>query len=288
MKFGRTYIMTIEGVEDTHRVQFPLTCRFKVSNSGTPSASLATFDIYNLSPDVRNDIYVDPFQTQFYRQVVFAAGYEREPSIPIIFRGNIYRCYSFRRGPDWVTHLECLDGGFAMENGDINLSIPSPYDFKTVIAQIVAGLGSTVKLGTVGNFSVPNARGVTFCGNPWDLLVRRILPLNGQVYINNEVVNVVQQREYIVNSTGFETISVETGLLDTPKKQDGIIHCRMIFEPRIEIMQKVSVQSLEPVNNGDFKVMRIDHMGTISGAVGESLTSEVTGFAPALSLQEVA
>lgn len=296
MKFGRIYSMLAEGKSGGfHTIQFPLTCKLRVSNSGTPSASHAFFEIYNLTPEVRNDLFVDPFNTSIYRQIIFSAGYVSEASIPIIFQGNIYRCYSYRNGPDWITFIEALDGAFAIENGDINLTIPkksadvSSKDYaKYIFEKIVSGM-PRVKLGLIGTFDLDNMRGFTMCGNPWDLLVQKILPINAQAYIDQEVVNIVNQRDFIVNSADFDVISNDTGLLDTPKKQDGIITCRMIFEPRLEIMQNVKVISIEPGSSADdFKVMRIDHTGIISGAVGGSLVTEVTAFAPLGGLVKVA
>lgn len=287
MKFGRIFSMFAQGRTADHTISFPLTCRLRVSNCGTPSASAAMFQIYNLSEEVRNDLYKDDFEQFIYKQVVFSAGYAAEPSTPIIFQGNLSRCYSYRRGPDWITEMECLDGGYAMQNGDINLSVPAPYDFKRVLSQVVAGM-PRAKLGLIGNFDVVSSRGITYCGNPWDLLVRSVLPLEGQVYINREIVNIVQQREYLVQSAVIEEISADTGLLDTPRRQAAMIMCRMLFEPRLEIMQKVRVKSVIPGNDGEYKVLKIDHIGTISGAVCENLITEVTAFGPSRELEAVA
>lgn len=288
MKFGRIFSMSAEGNSGTrHIIASPLTCRLRVSNTGTPSASLAAFQIYNLTSDVRNDIFKDDFQQFIYRQLVFSAGYQTEPSIPIIFQGNILRAFSYRQGPDWVTQIECLDGGYGIENGVINLTVPTPYNFEDVFTRVVAGMPK-VKLGIMGSFDITNSRGITYSGNPWDLLVRQILPLEGQLYIDREIVNVVQQREYIVRSAALDEISDDTGLLDTPRRQEAMIRCRMLFEPRFEMMQKVTVKSAVPGNNGDYKIMRIDHVGTISGAVCESLTTEVTALGPSRELEAVA
>ncbi len=287
MKFGRIFSMYVQGKTADHTIASPLTCRLRVSNTGTPSASFATFQITNLTQEVRNDLFKDAFEQFIYKQIVFSAGYAGEPSIPVVFQGNVVACFSFRQGPDWVTQIECLDGGFAVENGDINLCVPSPYNFDAVIAQVVAGM-PRVKLGVLGSFEFTSSRGIVFCGNPWDLLIRQILPLEGQVFINRELVNIVQQREYIVQSGVLDEISEETGLLDTPRRQDALIKCRMLFEPRLEIMQKVAVKSLVAGNNGEYKIMGLSHTGTISGAVCDSLTTEVIAFGPSNELEAVA
>lgn len=286
MKFGRIFNMLAEGAEQTHLIASPLTCRLSVTNVGTPSAGLAHFKLYNLAPDIRNDLFKDAFQYDIYRKIVFSAGYQSEPIVPVIYQGNIMTCMSYREGPDWVTEIDALDGGFGIENGTVDITLPQGYNSQDVFEKLVDNMPN-VQQGVVGNFPATSSRGITLSGNPWDLLVRRLLPIQAQVYINKELVNMVQQREYVRSQGGIEEISQDTGLLDTPRRESAIIRCKMMFEPRIEMMQKIAVKSLVPGNNGDYKVMRIEHSGTISGAVCEQLTTMVTALGPFREMEGV-
>ncbi len=78
MKFGRIFRMIAEGREQTHTINFPLTCRFRVNNAALPYAAESTFQIYNLAPEVRRDLNKDTFQQAIYKRLSFAAGYETE------------------------------------------------------------------------------------------------------------------------------------------------------------------------------------------------------------------
>lgn len=237
------------------------------------------FQIYNLSPEVRRDLNKDTFQQFTYKKITFAAGYQTELPIPIIFQGNIDLAYSYRRGPDWVTEIVAHDGGYARQNSQINYSVPTPYHFDKVLEDIVRTMKpQNVGLGVIGNFVVPNSRGIVFCGNTWDLLVNAIIPLEAQVTINKEQVYILNQNEIISRDGAIDAIDADTGLLESPRHQDNLLVCKMIFEPRIEMFQAIEVNSIEPGNSGTWKVQRVDHMGTISGAVGESLNTEVTLF----------
>lgn len=279
MKFGRIYSMRAEGREATHEINFPLTCRFRVNHAALPYAAESVFQIYNLAPEVRRDLNKDFFQQNVYKAIEFAAGYQTELPIPIIFKGSIALAYSYRRGPDWVTEITARSGDFAQQNSQINLSVPSPYHFDEVLTQIVKSMEPQhVKLGVIGNFVVPNSRGITFCGNTWDLLVNAILPQYAQVVIDNELVYILNQNEVIEAQGVIETIDENTGLLESPRHQDNMLICKMIFEPRFQMFQSVEVDSIEPGNSGTWKVQKVDHMGTISGAVGEALNTEVTLF----------
>src|SRR5579872_5875045 len=110
MKFGRVYSMVAEGRESTHTINFPLTCRFRVNNAALPYAGESIFQIYNLAPEVRRDLNKDYFQQNIYKAISFAAGYQTDLPIPIIFKGNITMAYSYRRGPDWITEI-CARSG---------------------------------------------------------------------------------------------------------------------------------------------------------------------------------
>lgn len=269
--------MIAEGREQTHTINFPLTCRFRVNNAALPYAAESTFQIYNLAPEVRRDLNKDTFQQAVYKRLSFAAGYATELPIPVIFKGGITLAYSYRRGPDWITEISARSGAYAQQNSQINLTVPSPYHFDKVLTQIVKSMEPQhVGLGVIGNFTVPNTRGIVFCGNSWDLLVNAILPSYAQATINNELVYILNQNEVIETQGTIETIDAETGLLDSPRHQDNMLICRMIFEPRLQMFQSIEVDSIEPGNSGTWKVQCVDHMGTISGAEGGTLNTQVT------------
>lgn len=275
MKFGRIFEMQIEGATKIHTIQSPLTCRFRVIATSLFSNGEAIFQIFNLNKEVRNDIFKDVFETFLYRPIRFSAGYIREPSIPIIFRGNVMQASSFRRGPDWITEIHGLDGGFAVENGTISLSKPSPYLVSDLFSDAVRAL-PRVKLGLIGTFNLTSPRGVTFSGNPWDLITRRIIPLHGQAFINKEVVNIIQQNEFIEQTGGVEQISDENGMMDTPRLQDALVKARMLFEPRLEIGQRIKLKTIESRLEGSYKILKLVHMGMVSGAVGGTMETQVT------------
>lgn len=279
MKFGRVYTITAQGNEATHTIQYPLTCKFRICNAGLPFGATSLIQIYNLAPEVRRDLNKDFFQQNIYRQITFAAGYLSQLPIPIILQGNIELAYSYRRGADWITEISARDGSYGQQNSQINYSVPSPYHYDQVLTDLVKSMApNKVGLGVIGNFVIPNSRGITFCGNTWDLLVQQTMSLQGQITINKEKVYILNQNEIIEQEGALDVINAETGLLESPRHQDNMLICKMIFEPRLEIFQSIDVESIEPGNSGTWKVQRVDHMGTISGAVSEALNTEVTLF----------
>ena len=297
MKFGRLYSMYVQGANADHTIDCPLTCKFQVKNNSLFSCGEARFQIYNLSQDVRNDIYKDAYEQFIYKQIRFAAGYQADTSspgaitLPIIFQGNITQAYSYRQGPDWITEITALDGGFALDNGTINLTKPSPYNFKDALSDAVKAMPQ-VKLGVIGTFDLTNSRGVSFNGNPWDLITQKIAPLEGRAFINKEKVNIVRQWEYIADAGTIDTISPDTGMIGTPLSQEGLVKVRLLFEPRLEVMQQIKIDTTaipqRILRNGSFLILGIVHSGTASGAICETMTTEVTCFQPNRTLQAAA
>jgi len=303
MKFGRIYAMSAEGAtlnpdgtRKVHYINFPLTCRFTINRNTNINCGAATFQIYNLAIATRNDLYQDWYQLNQYRQVQFAAGYQQlsvnnspvqSPSLPVIYTGNIQQCYSYRQGPDWITEIRCLDGGYATTQGYVSLTAPVKYTFSTISRNVIGtmpqcGVGA---IGALDTGRLPSRRGITFCGNPWDLITRVIKPPTGSAFIDHEKVYILNQWEYIQLTGGYiTTVSAQTGMLDSPKLQESIVTVRMIFEPNVRVQQTVQLVTTENKMTGTYIVRNIDHGGTISGAVCEDLETRLTLYQPDRSL----
>lgn len=284
---GRT--LDASGNSVVHYVSFPLTCRFQIIKSSTLSLGTATFRLYNLNADVRSDIYKDVFESLIYKRVTFAAGYDGE-ELPMIFRGNIIQAYSYREGPDWITELYAIDGGWDVDNSIAVVTKPSAYN-KLDLALDVIGQFTHVTFGAAGDLQsgvLPPSRGITLNGNAWDLITRSIRPDGGFAFINNEKIYIVNQWEFIQNEGQLDEINFDTGMIGTPRLQANLVKVLMIYEPRLEIQQKVHLTTIESRMSGDYTVLRLIHKGTISGAVCEDFVTEATLFQPDRTMVEVA
>lgn len=275
MKFGRTYKMTVEGENQTHEINFPLTMTFDIVRNTLASANTARIVVYNLKKTSRRDIYKDRWETTIYRQIKLQAGYEGEPTLPVIFQGNIQQAFSYRSGPDWLTELDCFDGGHAIMNGQVNTTLAAGWNVKQALQATFSALKvGRVDIGSIGDFPVQASRGLTLAGNAWDKASR--LVAGGVTYIDNEKANALQKDEFIDTSEGLAVISSATGLLNAPRRQNATIEIDMIFEPRLIIGQILDVKSIETVNNGSYQAIGVKHKGTISGAVGGSAVTTAT------------
>lgn len=293
MKFGRFYTMFAQGANKEHQIDYPLTCRFQVTNDNTFTLGKGVFQIYNLSADVRADLYKDPLDILTYKQVVFAAGYIKDSVNPItIFKGNIQQCYSYRQGPDWITEIIGADGDYAQSNSTIDLSIKDGYTLRYAIQQLVNAFSPTVQLGLIGNqvvtSVVANTRGLSLSGNPFDLLSRQCSSRSLLMFLYQEKCNVLSLEEYVASAGGVTEISEETGILGSPQLGNFIVTARMIFEPKLIPQQKVQLKVVEKRMSRDYIVGRVVHRGTISGALCENLETEATLYRPVQELRAAA
>lgn len=289
MKWGRTYQMTVQGETEKWLFGSPFTLRFSTVANGTPTTNTADFFIYNLPDKIRNDISMDIYQDPEYRQITFSAGYNDQASLKTpahltsVFVGNVFWAYSYRQGPDWITQLHCVDGGGAIDIANVEVSFASG----TTMGQVYRTLCQAIKDAHVGvtgfvvsktfdNLSDP--RGITVSGNPWETLVRQIIPKNAQLYINKGIINIILQNEYVPNPGGLVIISPDTGLIGSPRRQGAMTIATMIFEPTLEIGQNITLQSIYAA--GENKLLALKHYGVISESECGDAITEATFLRP--------
>lgn len=295
MSLQRIYRLEIEGNDvptplinagraETLTVIYPLTLQFDIVRSTLGSPNTGTFSILNLSEDKRSAVFHDRYDTLNYRRVRLFAGYDTEETLPEIYRGNIQVAGSTRQGQNWLTKIECLDGFYGMVNGQASFSAPKSQTVDEILKNI-AQLMPRTSLNTVGDFVTKRTRGVTIVGNCWD--VAKKVVGNGDAFIDLERINFLDQNEYIIVDGEIPILTGDSGLLNTPRRQNAYIEVDLIFYPNIINGQVVEVQSLEKVNNGFYQVRGIRHRGTISGAVDGGVITTLSLWAGTSKLRGV-
>lgn len=260
---------------DTVLITSPLTLNFNIVRNTLASSNRATFTIRNLASDTRRQIFHDRIQTQDFKQIKLQAGYEGQSPLPTIFQGNQMQAYSWREGVDWVTEIEAFDGGFGILNGQVAQTVPSGWNLQQIIKSVFATIPH-IGIGSIGDVEAGSSRGITLMGNSWDVAGQIATGQNAQCFIDNEQANFLTRDEYIAGPAGLTVISNDTGLLETPRRSNVLLEVKMLFEPRIQVGQRVLVQGLEKVYNGEYKVLGVTHAGVISGAVSGSATTTVS------------
>ncbi len=267
-KFGRNYLLTVQTQNnELLEIDPNLTIEFDITRNTLTSANVCSIRILNLSQNHRNQIRKDVMDYNNYKLVQLAAGFGT--NLPIIFTGNISQCWSAREGSNFVTSIECFDGGFAFDNAQTNVVIPSGTSQVDMFKSLIGSLPN-VSLGVVGNFPGSLSRGAALSGSTTDIL--RELS-GGAFFIDNGKAHILGNSECLQGE--MLLINSASGLLGTPVLERTTLTFDIIFEPRLLVCQQVQLESNTGQNfNGFYKVVSVKHRGMISPAIcGDAITS---------------
>jgi hypothetical protein len=269
MKFGKTFRLTIQvdGAGETVVIEYPLTIDFQIVRTMFSGANTGRFTIYNLSETTRNKIFHDRYDIYSYRGIVLEAGYQGQNPLPIIFKGNIQVAYSHRDRADWLTEINCFDGGLGMMTSQSSTAIPAGVSVGEAIRRLMPDLKNIVS-GAVSTFAVKSERGTSLSGNTWTLVDEIANNNGGMAFVDNETAHVLKPNDYVANLPGSgNTISGGTGLLRAQMMFKNRVDVDVVFDPTRALGQLVRLESEESRNDGDYIVKGLSHRGTISGAV---------------------
>lgn len=273
-KFGRNYTLGIgpkvQGVTGVIAadqfiltVTLPFTIEFDIIRNTLTSANVCQIRLYNLSEKNRNLIRYNNSNYGQYQPIVLRAGYGAT-NLPVIFSGNISAAWSVREGVNFITQIECYDGGFAFINGGTSVAFPKGINQQTVI-KTLAGSLPFVTLGAVGDYPGQLTRGNSYNGNTAEIL--RDLT-GGGFFVDGGKANALGNDEYIAATSGTTIINSATGLLNTPLLETNTVRFDMVFEPGLNVGHKILLNSSTEMNfNGEYKVIGVKHRGMISDAV---------------------
>lgn len=280
-KFLRNYELSIQYSVGSNPliIKPPFTIEFDISRHGILAINHAQIKIFNLNEDTRAKIYYDRYTDQavfndgsvLYKQIILKAGYGDSKDLPVLFKGNITQGSSLRQGDDFITTIECLDGGSAYAGAIVNMEFPAGTEQRNILTSIAASLAvNGVTLGAIGNYPGILSRGNAYSGSTMDILDQISC---GGTFIDNEQVNCLGLNEVIRLNSPL-VINSQSGLLGTPMKEQSYLSFTILFEPKIQVGTEVILESVtEKRFSGFFKITSIHHRGMISSSVcGDAIT----------------
>jgi len=280
LKWQRVYRLQVETTPMSGiftELNLPFTCEFNITHSTNSQLNSAHFTVYNLSPFTRRKIFQDKFRLddENFRMVIFSAGYGQPKQAGIVFMGNLWEAWSVREGVDVKTEMEAIDMLYSVTNGVSNICFPAGATQQQVFRRLCADLPTSDTPFISPKFVGVYDRGLTIEGNTWDKLME-LIGRTGQVYLyqNHPVI----MKDDDVLSSPVMVINGESGLLDSPKRQEGLIEIKTLFEPTIKLGALIQLESMETINNGQYKVMGYTHSGTISESVCGDATTNISLF----------
>ena len=312
-KWQRDYVLQIDGrmpqkivggksVADPenqvhHVVAMPLTLEFEIDRRMMAAAQTGHFKIYNLSEATRRDLYHVWYESDqsFQQGISLFAGYKSQGDTRnLLFSGVVFRCGSYRQGPDWITEIEAFDGGSGTMAGNVTMTIPKATNGKPVdVAELIESLTGKMPFTSFGacssSITLAPARAISFAGSPMDL-AQKLVGVGGQVFVDNRNLYTLKDNEYIEKpgATGLEVSS--DNIIGSPRREGAMITVVTLLEPSVYIGAACKLTSRDKDYNGTWQIRGVQHRGTISAAVcGTAFTtlSLWAGTAPLVAVQAV-
>lgn len=274
-KFGRNFRLTIDPADGNAPIliTMPFTIQFWMQRNTLSDLNRLSIDIYNLSEVNRNRIFQDRFDLTQNKTIAFEAGYS---TLYQIFQGRIFEASTARSGTDLITRLEARDGLYDIAQSQTFQTLQGSGQTLGTVVRYLASQFPTLGIGAIGDLDQPISRPVVLNGLTWDLLKQYS---SGKVYIDSGKIYVLGESE--TTSDAVYNINDSTGLLETPRRDEGFLSVTTLLEAGINMAQLVNLaSSVQPVYNGQYKVIGINHAGMISGAVSGDCRTVLSLLAP--------
>lgn len=257
-------------------IDYPLTCNFSIKRDTYSQVNTGHFQILGLKETTRTKLYKDRDNVTKFVRVQFNAGYG--DNLSLCFSGTVKECYSTKDSgaTEFRTDIEAWDGGFGIYWGHTDRTL-GRYVKSTDILNILTSDFKSLQIGGISDKIKVNEtlRDKHFIGKTWDCLRDFV---NGNMFIDNEKIYFMMTDTDVRQGELME-LDVDSGLLSSPKRRDTVIEVELLFEPRVVVGQQIVLTSQSvPYLNGTYKILGIEHNGTISGAVGGRLTTKLSLF----------
>lgn len=249
----------------------------------------ATIRIFNLRAQVRElfnrrrmDIKEKP-----YTSVFLSAGYTGEGPPALIFRGVVINGANSRQGPDWITEFEGYTAKAQRESAvcdpDRHTWLETPV--KTIVDTLFVDFNTlAVRYSTEALGILSSAGSITLaCTGRIDQAISKLLARYELIYTIEDdgpfVIRVAGVRNPDDASDQLPLVSVETGLVGTPRITHQGVELRSLLNPKLKIFERFRLTSLTTdgsleLKDREFSIVKVEHFGSNRG---EDYFTEVSG-----------
>ncbi len=259
-------------------IKNPFTLIFNIRRAQQSSSNIGNFQIYNLSQTTRTQLYKDRTGLGASRRMTLKAGYTTD-AMATIFDGNIQYCVSSRTQgqTNFITEIQAFDYGFVRVNAYTSKTWQGLVSKQDIVNQLIADIINSsppdhpLSKGYIHQYTETQYNR-TLAGNSWDLLCEET---QNMCSIDCGKINILLDDDCFTGA--ISTIDSSTGLLGSPKRSDTWTEIELLFEPSLVVGQTITLNSSSSqIYNGVYKIIGINHFGTISDAVGGKCQSNIS------------
>lgn len=273
-RIGKREYGNKQKTEQTFEIAYPYTLQFQVEAGCYQTSQKGNLRFYNINPDYQKALWKESYDMSKYIEVQLYAGYG--DNTPLIFAGDVLMCYTSRKGgdTDFITEMEVSAAPEVFKNGFANMTITEGADVSSVFNDLFKGIPD-VGIGYITKELGKIKRPTTYLGNPIEL-IKGAYGSKYEVFIENGLLNVLAEGE--VKKDAVLTVTAQSGLLGSPKRNGALTEVELLFEPQATVAGLVNVLSDSmPDMNGTYKCLNVSHQGIIShsGECGKVTTKLV-------------
>lgn len=242
---------------------------FKVKKTLKGHPNTLDLTISNLSAQTRAAM-----QTKGAK-VMLLAGYEENPD-QLLFNGDARSIDHVRRGPTWLTRVQCGDGEAAMQSRTVSLSFGPGAKVGDVLLRLAQDAGldlgnvsSRLKAGDVKGAATQFLNGFAASGRAFPELQNVARAAGLDVSVQDGALQALGRGE----STKEEAVllSAETGLVDSPEHgtpersgEQAVLKVKSLLQPGIRPGRRIQLDA--QFIKGSFVTETVTHSGDTHGA----------------------
>lgn len=244
-------------------ISYPYTLQLNTKVGFYSTSAQAELNFYNIPQAFQKDLWKDTYERQKWIKVQLYAGYGIKQVL--IFSGYVMKGYTYRKGgdTDFITELECSAAPDLFSTSQVNVTLDGGTSGKNIYLQLLDGV-TDCGVGYISKKVDSIKRATPFIGNVFNVINETFSKYN--VFVDEQgLLNVLADNEVKADET--LTITAESGLLGSPRRQEAVTLVEMLFEPNAKAGMLVNVLSDSmPDLNRTYQVLEVTHTGIISNS----------------------
>ena len=250
-RFSRVFELRIQALGGDITIKPPMRIQFQADKSIRGGLNKIQIQLENLEERKRLALVKDAEETKII-PIQLSVGYQGR--LELIFKGTIHKGSNERQGPDLITKIEGLDGGFDFINS---------FTSKTVEGADKAIEECLKDMPNTGRGKITKrpelSRPKVLVGNT-AFVIDGLIGLDETWYIENEQLYVIKDDEVV--SRYIPLVTARTGLISTPYRENQKTTFSTLMNPAVKIGYMCQLESkTAPHLNGTYRIETMSFQG---------------------------
>ena len=250
-RFTRDYELKIQALGGEITVRPPMRIQFQADKSIYGGLNKIQIQLENLEERKRQALVKDAEES---KRIPFQLSVGYQDRLELVFKGNVHRGSNERQGPDIISKIEGLDGGFDFKNSFTSRTVEGA---EKAIDDCLKDMPNTSK-GKITKRPDLSRPKVMLGNTAW--IIDGLVGPEETWYIENEQLYIIKDNE--VTSRFIPLVTAQTGLISTPTRENKLVTFQTLMNPSIKIGNMAALESTTaPHLNGTYQIRTISYQG---------------------------